>query len=88
MSNSSVIARVKNTLANVRDKSMSAKDASRLIRGDTQAIEALAYDQVKAIDSLVMDLEIAHWNEGEDGFPDTDDVLQRIEKWLSTVPRT
>jgi hypothetical protein len=87
MSNLTLIMRMESALKTTRAGETSAKALAETIRGNGKALEAMPYPLIREIEFLAMDLETAHWQD-EDGFlPPLNEVLHRVETWLSKLPR-
>ena len=87
MSNSSLISRIETSLLSVRSGESNAKSLAETVRGNGRALESMPYPLITEMENLVMDLQIASWDDEEGLLPDMATVLERLEAWLSKLPR-
>jgi hypothetical protein len=86
MSNNTLIARIRTSLASARSGECSATALSESMRGNGHALERMPYQLIKELDSLAMDLEIAS-SADEDGFlSDLASIYSQVENWLNELP--
>lgn len=87
MSNRTLIMRMESALEATRAGKSSAKALAATIRGNGKALEAMPYPLIREIEFLAMDLETAHWQDQNGFLPPLNEVLQRVEAWLTQLPR-
>ena len=79
MSHLTLHQRMLETLQSVRSGRISARDAAGSLSANGLALEGLPYAMLKELDDLVMDLKLAAWDEGDDGFPDRARTLSNFD---------
>ena len=87
MSNSSLVSRIEGAALSARSGDTSARSLAETLRGNGRALEGMPYPLIKEMDELIMDLQIACWDDEEGLLPDVGTVLVQLAAWLSKVPR-
>ena len=87
MSNETLIARIENSLEDLRSDKISIRMFAEIVENNGSALEGMPYVLIQEMRRLAGQIHIAQWYD-EDGFsPELEPLLVQTKHWLSKLPR-
>ena len=86
MSNKSIKQRIEKAIVEFKAGKIKIKDLKESIELNGNALEMMPYPMMKELDDIEYKLTVSQFADGEDCYPNIEEVLKYIESWLERVP--
>ncbi|MCU7853428.1 MAG: hypothetical protein KZQ80_14590 [Candidatus Thiodiazotropha sp. (ex Monitilora ramsayi)] len=87
MSNSRLLGRIENALDEYKSGKIDRKTLISSITENGKALEMMPYNLIKEIDEIEYQFTVSQFSDEEECLPSEAEVIARLSRWLSEVPR-